>query len=163
MIIVQHGVLDSRIDNAAGQRGFPDAFGSPHSRWSRAELSLQKGTVGLDLSHAIDRWQHRHDRFVVRAANDFDSACVNQHPNTIQVFRVPLGQPMHQWAGSMQRNLQLFVGLKDFQEWQIAVLVGLLKDAVEVADRLVVVKDQAQVRRSSHGSESTSVETKWAK
>ena len=44
--------------------------------------------------------------------------------------------------------LQPVVALEDVEERQVAVLVGLLEDAVEVADRLMIVQDEAQADRA---------------
>jgi hypothetical protein len=45
----------------------------------------------------------------------------------------------------MQRNLQIRVGLKNFQERKIAILVSRLENTVEVADGLMVVQDKAEL------------------
>ena len=44
----------------------------------------------------------------------------------------------------MQRNFQIRVRFENFEERQIAILIGFFKYAVEVTDRLMVMKNKAQ-------------------
>ena len=56
----------------------------------------------------------------------------------------------------METNLQPLVPFKDVEERQVAVLVRLLEDSVEVADWLMVVQDKHKAQRLIHGG------VKWA-
>src|SRR4051812_8249178 len=66
---------------------------------------------------------------------------------------MPRGQPLHQRAACVQPDLQRFVTAEDFQKGTIAVLVGLLDDAVKIANRLVIVQDQGKSNRIWHDGE----------
>ena len=44
----------------------------------------------------------------------------------------------------------MLVGLKDFKERKVAVLVGLLKDMIKITDRLVIMKDQRKSNPRAH-------------
>ena len=57
---------------------------------------------------------------------------------------MPGGEPFHQRAAGVQPDLQRRVAAKDLQKRAIAIVEGLLHDAVEVADRLMIVQDQGQ-------------------
>jgi len=51
----------------------------------------------------------------------------------------------------MQGDLKLIVALKNIKEWQVAVLVGLLEDAVKIANWLMVVEYEYKEERMIHG------------
>ena len=57
----------------------------------------------------------------------------------------------------MQADPNAGMPLEQLEHWQIAVLIGLLNDIVEVADRLVVVDDKDKADRSSHQRHSWKV------
>ena len=115
----------------------------------RAEPRLEPVGVSCDLADAVARGDHRQDRLVERPADDLDPAGCDQAGQAIDIFAVPLVEPFHQRPAGVQRDRQIRVGLEDVQERQVAVLIGLLEDAVEVADRLVVVQDQAKANANS--------------
>ena len=50
----------------------------------------------------------------------------------------------------MDRNAQMLVGFKDLKERKVAVLIGLLKDAIEITDRLVIVQNERKSDPSTH-------------
>ena len=54
-------------------------------------------------------------------------------------------QPLHQGSTSVQRDIQIGKRFEDIQKRQVTVLVSVFKDAVEVADGLVVVKHQTKL------------------
>ena len=60
------------------------------------------------------------------------------------------GEPFHQRAADVQRNLQRRVAAENVQEGAIAVVERLLEDVVEVADGLVVVQGQDQTDAVGH-------------
>ena len=51
-------------------------------------------------------------------------------------------EPFQQRAAGVQAHLQIRIALEHVQERQVAVLIRLLEDVVEVADGLVVVQDE---------------------
>jgi hypothetical protein len=54
-----------------------------------------------------------------------------------------LGQPFHQRARSVQADLQRRIAAKEPKR-AIAVLIRLLEDSVEIADRLMIVGTRAR-------------------
>ena len=60
----------------------------------------------------------------------------------IDVLGVLGVEPLHQRAAGVQGDLQRLVAGEHVEERPVAVLVGLLEDVVEIADRLVVVQGQ---------------------
>ena len=59
-------------------------------------------------------------------------------------------QPLHQAAGSVQRDLEVRVVVEDVEERAVAILVRRLEHAVEIADGLVVVQGEDESNRGSH-------------
>src|SRR5690606_20160545 len=90
-------------------------------------------------------------RFEERPADDFDPAGGDEVRQTIDVLGMAGVEPLHQRAARVETNLQPLVTFKDVEERQVAVLVGLLEDSVEVADWLVVVQDEHKAQRLIHG------------
>jgi hypothetical protein len=46
--------------------------------------------------------------------------------------------------------------LQDVQKWEVAVLIGSLDHIIKIANRLVIVQDQAQLNRGIHIAVNTS-------
>jgi hypothetical protein len=106
-------------------------------------VPLQPLAVGFDLTDPILARQHRQNRFVLRPPQDLDSTDFDQHPQTLEVLGMPFGQPHHQRARCVQRQLQLLVRLEDLQEWKVAILICLLEHTIKIANRLMVMKNEA--------------------
>ena len=73
----------------------------------------------------------------------------------VEIVAVVRVQPLHQRAAGVQPHLQLRIALEDVEKRPVAVLVRLLEDVVEVADRLMVVQDEDEadgVRHRRDGS-----------
>ena len=51
-------------------------------------------------------------------------------------------EPFGERAADMDRNAQMLVGFKDLKKRKVAVLIGLLKDVIEITDRLVIMQDE---------------------
>ncbi len=151
MEIVEDRVLDAGLDDVAGQRLFPHAFGNPHPLHAGLQPRLEPLGVATDLPDPIARRNHRQDRFVIRAAHDLNAAGRHQASESIDVVRMMIVQPLQQRAAGMQRQAQIAIRLKDVQKRQITVLVCLLEYAVEIADRLVIMEHQAETNWVCHG------------
>ena len=103
------------------------------------------------MPDAIAARDHRQDRFVERSADDFDPPLGRQFGQPVDVLRVLGRQPFEQAAARVERDLEVGrVAGKDVQERLVALLVRLLDDAVEVADRLVVMQRQNQADGIRH-------------
>ncbi len=59
-------------------------------------------------------------------------------------------EPLDQRATGVQRELQLWVAFEQVQKRMVAVLIGLLKHAVEITDRLMIVKHKQEADRMRH-------------
>src|SRR5262245_15615874 len=146
MKVVEDRVFDVGGGKIGGERLLPDALRHPHALDFRAEPQLKPIGIGRDLSNAVARRDHCQDRLVERTADDLNAAGSDQAAKTVDVFRMPLVEPLHERPASMQRDGKIVL-LKNVEKKLIRVLVGLLEDAVEVADRLVVVQDEAKTNR----------------
>ncbi len=67
---------------------------------------------------------------------------------------MPRDEPLHQRAARVQRDGQLAVLLEHVQKRTVAVLVGLLKHAVEVSDRLMIMEHEDKSERRTHVEKS---------
>jgi hypothetical protein len=50
----------------------------------------------------------------------------------------------------MESHPQVIVGLEEIQKWKVAVVVGLLENTIEIADRLMIVQCQTEANRCGH-------------
>ena len=148
--VVEHGVLDPRADDVGRERLLPDPLRHPHAADLGADAALQPVGVAGDLTDAIARRDHRHDRFEERPADNFNPPGGDQRAEAVDVLGMAGVEPLHQRAARMETNLQSFIPLEDVEERQIAVLVRLLEDSVEVADWLMVVQDEHKAQRLIH-------------
>src|SRR5207302_10699029 len=92
------------------------------------------------------RGDHRQDRLVERTADHFDASSGDEAPQSINVLRVPLIDPFHERPAGVQRDRKIVL-LKNVQKGLICVLISLLEHAIEVANRLMVVQDEAKTNR----------------
>jgi hypothetical protein len=56
----------------------------------------------------------------------------------------------------VQRERQVGVALEDIEKRQVAILIRLLEDTVEISDGLMIMQNQAQAKRMDHERPSTS-------
>jgi len=149
--VVQHGVFDAGVNQVAGERLLPNALGRPEAADRRAQPVLQPTGVAANLTNPILRRNHRQDRLEIRAAENLDPPGLAQTGQTVEIVRLVFGQPFHQRAARVQRHFQRVVAAENIEKRQIAVLIGLLEDVVEISDRLVVVQGQNQTDGIGHG------------
>ena len=70
----------------------------------------------------------------------------------VEIFRMMRVQPFHQRPAGVQRDPQMGILLEQVEEQPVAVLIRLLEDAVEIADRLVIVQGEDEANRLCMGS-----------
>ena len=109
----------------------------------REEL-LEIGREVADLPHPVAVGNHGQDRLVESAAQDLDPARLDQAANLGDVLGVLLDQPFQERSGGVQGERDLRIVFQHVQKRAIAVAIGLLEDAVEIAHRLVVVQGEDQ-------------------
>lgn len=154
MEVVQNRVLHAGIGQVTGEGLLPDALGHPHPLDVGTQAIFEPGGVGLDLADPIAGGDHRQNRLVKRAADDFDAPRGNEPRQAVHVFGVAVVEPLHEGTAGMEGDAQLRpIAFKDVQEGAIAVLISLLEHAVKIADRLMVVQNQAKAKRI-HGDEA---------
>ncbi len=79
--------------------------------------------------------------------------CGGQLRQAIDIFRMVRVEPFHQRAAGVQGDPQRLVAAEDVEKRQVAVLVGLLENVVEIADGLMIVEGQDQADGVGHGRE----------
>src|SRR6266446_7270737 len=110
--------------------------------------------------HALVRGRNGYENRLVEAAADhFDLAGFHQGFQTLEIFGAVLFDPGEQRTGIMEANVDTGVLLKGLEERQVATRVGLLKNMVEVAARLMGVDEQNQMELGRHGDGAFSRET----
>ena len=150
MEVVEQRVLDPRGGQVAGHALLPNPFGHPHAANACLQPIFQPTAIADDLTDPIARRNHRHDRLVKRAADDFDSARGDQARQPIQILGMVDVEPLHQRPAGVQGHLQARIALEDVQKRPVAVLIGLLENVVEIADRLMVVQDKQEPNAVRH-------------
>ena len=73
----------------------------------------------------------------------------DQAAQAVDVFGLVLDQPFHQRPAGVQGDGDFGILLEQFEEGPVAVAVGVLEDAVEVADGLMIVQGEDKAKR--HG------------
>ena len=148
--VVEDRPLDAGGSDVAGHAGIPDPLGHPHAGHLRLKPALEPLRRHPDLTDAVPRRQHREHRLVERTTHDLDLPFGNQSGDAVEIVGVVPVKPFGQWATGMQCQSNAGMTFKQFQERQVAVLVGLLDDAVKVADGLVVVEDEDEPDGGRH-------------
>ena len=133
--IVQNGIFDAGVGQVAGQGLLPDPLGHPHAADRRAQPVLQPAAIGANLPDAVAGRDHRQNRFVERPAQDLDPTFAGQLRQPVHVFAVLGVEPLHQRTAGVQGDSQRGIAAEDFEEGQVAVLIGLLENVVEIANR----------------------------
>ena len=140
-------------DQVAGEALFPDALGNPHPADLGAEPVFQPFGEGANLADPIARRNHRQDRLVKRPADDLDPPRGDMAGQPIEIFRMMRVEPFHQRAAGVQRDPHVRILLEHIEKRPIAVLIGLLENAVEIADRLMIVQGEDEANHGRIGSE----------
>ena len=96
MKVVEQRVLNFGFCQIPRQALFPNPFRNPHPPNLASESIFEPSGETRDLADSISRGDHRQYRLIERAANDFYSAGCNQSRQSIEVFRMSLGQPFDQ-------------------------------------------------------------------
>lgn len=92
-----------------------------------------------DLADAIVLGDDREDGFVEGAAEDLNLSGFGAVGEAAEVDRVVGLDPFEEGAGVMQGRTEVWVFFEEGHEGLVGLLEGLLEDAVEVSDGLVVV------------------------
>ena len=148
--VVENRPLDAGGRDVAGHAGIPDPLGHPHAGHLRLEPALEPLRRHPDLTDAVSRRQHREHRFVEGTAHDLDLPFGHESGDAVEIVGVVPVEPFGQRSARMERQPDAGMPFEQFQERQVAVLVGLLDDAVEVADGLVVVENEDEPDGGRH-------------
>jgi hypothetical protein len=140
--VVEHGVANPSVGDVAGEGLFPYPLGHPHPLDFGAEAAVEPVAIGRNLTNPVTRREHRKDRLEVGPTDDLHPARFDQGRKPIEILRVVAIEPLHQGATGMEGDAERRIRLEDFEERQIAILIGLLEDPIEVADRLMIMENQ---------------------
>ena len=115
-----------------------------------AQAVLQPAGVAADLADAVPRGNHRQDRLEIGPAEDLDPPLLDQLRQPVDVLGLMRGEPFHQRAADVQRNLQRGIAAEDVEKVAIAVVERPLENVVEVADGLMVVQGEDETDAVGH-------------
>ena len=152
MRIVENDVFRAGGGHVGCQALFPNPFRYPHAANLCAQAVFQIIAIAANLPDPIARGNHRQNRLEEGAADDFHSPRRHQRRQAIQIFRMMRIEPFDQRAAGVQRDLELRVAFEQIEKRPVAVLIGLLENTIEVADRLMIVQNEQKSNRMRHCS-----------
>ena len=148
--VVEDRPLDSGAGEISGHARIPHPFRQPHAADARLEAALEPGGVAADLADPVAWREHRQDRLVERPADNLDLAFVGQPRQPVEILRVVVVEPLGERAAGVDGDADTGVALEEFEERLVGILPGLFEDAVEVADRLMVVDHEDKPDGGGH-------------
>ena len=149
--VVENRPLDAGGGDVAGHPRIPDPFGHPHAGHLRLEPAFEPLRRQSNLADAITGRQHREHRLIERAADDFNLAFGDQTGHAVEVVGMVTVEPLHQRTAGVEGQPNAGMTFEQFQQRQVAVVVGLFDDPIEVADWLVVMEDEDEPNGRRHG------------
>ena len=150
MKIVEDGPFDTGRGEVGGHPGVPDPLGHPHAGDLCSQAVFQPVGVAADLANSVAGRQHGQHRLVKGTTDNFDLLRCRQFRQSVEILRMVRLQPLCQRAAGMHGQPDAGVPTEEIEHRPVAVLIGLLKDTVEVSDRLVVVEDKAEADSIAH-------------
>src|SRR5262249_43196810 len=96
MKIVKDRVFNAGFRESRDEILLPNACGHPHSAHFGAEDFAKVFGIVTNLADAIPMGNHRHDRFVESAAEDFDAPRYHECPDARDILRSALNKPFEQ-------------------------------------------------------------------
>ena len=148
--IIEHRELDPCCRDIGGEGLFPNPLRHPHATHRFAEQCFQIIRVKPHLPDSVSRWNARQDRLIKRTAKNLDLPAVTHFSQRVDVLRMRGHEPFQQAAGVVDRHLNVGILAQHFEERRVAVAIGLFKDTLEVADWLMIMKDERESNRWRH-------------
>jgi len=151
MHVVHERVGNVRGGKSSGKLGLPDALSEPRARRNPAEVFFDVGGQTRDLFALIFGRDGNQDRFVEAAANEFDLTALDESSQASEILRPVLFDPCQEWAGIVKAEVNFWVRFEVLDEREIACVVGLFENMLEVAAGLVCVNEQGEMEFLGHG------------
>jgi len=151
MHVVHERVGNVRGGKSSGKLGLPDALSEPRARRNPAEVFFDVGGQTRDLFALIFGRNGNQDRFVEAAANEFDLTALDESSQASEILRPVLFDPCEEWAGIVKAEVNFRVRFEVLDEREIACVVGLFENMLEVAAGLVCVNEQGEMEFLGHG------------
>src|SRR5579863_400257 len=153
MDVVENGVADVGFGEDRGELRFPHALGEPSAGGALAEVLLEIVGETDDLDALIGRRNGNENGLVEAAANHLDLATLDEQLEAHEIFGAMLFDPGQQRAGIMKAGVDGGMLLERFEERKIAAEIGLLKNVVKIAARLMGMNEQHEVELGRQGDE----------
>ena len=148
--VVEDRPLDPGAGEISGHARIPHPFRQPHAADPGVEAALEPGGVAADLADPIAWREHRQNRLVERPADNLDLAFVGQPRQPVEILRVVGVEPLGERAAGVDGDADAGVALEEIEERLVGILPGLFEDAIEVADRLMVVDHEDEPDGGGH-------------
>jgi hypothetical protein len=103
-----------------------------------------------ELADAVCLADGREDRLVIRSADDLDLSSIHQDLEARDILGFVLDQPVEQRPACVQSRLHARVPFERREKRVVRLLIQLVEHESVVADRLVLVEDEAEVDVCGH-------------
>ena len=161
MDIVHQGISDV----GGGQRGrelrLPNAFREPRAGRTLAKMFFNVLGEQFSLLELVFRGNTHQDGLVKAATDHLDLAAGRQRPQSYEILGMICLNPGQKRTGIMQTQMNAGVLLQGFDKEEIATLVALFKNMLEIAARLVRMDDQDEMKFLGHLAERISQKTSY--
>ena len=149
--VVDEHELHAGLPQHPRQLRLPDPLGQPHPARGHAPVRLEEVGERLDLADLVPVRQERQDRLVEAAAQQLDLPVGGQAPQQVEGRTRARLEGLEQAPRAVHGQGQAAPGaIERLEEGMIGADDRLVDDAVEVADRLVVVDAEEEVERGRH-------------
>ena len=148
--VVEDRPLDPGPGEIGGHAGIPHPLGQPHPADARLQSALEPRGVAADLADTVARREHRQDRLVERPTDNLDLAFVSEAREPVEILRMVGVEPFGKRATGVDGDADAGVALEEIEERLVGILPGLFEDAVEIADRLMVVDHEDEPDSGGH-------------
>ena len=150
MDVVDKSVVDSGRGKSGGELRLPDALGDPSTGGATAEMVFEIGGQADDLFALVLGRDGDKDGFVKPAADQLDLARADEGFQATEIFGTILFNPGEQRAGIVEAHVDAGMFFEQFDEWEIRVLVGLLKHVAEIAAGLMGMNQEDEMKAIGH-------------
>ena len=137
--VIDHHVVDARRGNGLRQVRLPDPFREPQAPGIVSQRPANVVRKHPDLAGLIVIGQHREDRLIEPAGQDFRPAFGHELLKHIDEIRMVPLEKMVENARVVQRDLDLRMLLQNLDERKVGFLVRFFRNKIEIPDRLMIM------------------------
>ena len=161
VVIVDESIFNTGGSENRGKLRFPNALGEP--RAARALPKMKRNVIRepLNLLTRILSGNGNQNRLIKTAAQEFHLSALDESSQALEILRMGFFEPFKEPAGIMQADAKKGMAEEQLNKGQIGFLVGVFDYAVEIADGLVRVNQENEIKaRHVHASACKSQDTR---